>query len=1186
MWFMDAMDVVMEVHSAAKTAWSVLSQVYKLAEQPLHLDSKFQDLLQKMNDTYERVCDSQELRKVRDQPGAFRGREQALRGLCEQTAECGRFILKYAQDEPRFSQRLESNMVWDVDKQLVQYIQRLDVLQEAFRAGIQLHMEMVTDETLEQIKNHVIDMDIRKIPLVGGAEFEPEKQCLGTSREALLDDIAIWASDDAEDSERAFLLMGLAGTGKSTIAHTVADLFDEMDRLGASFFFDAMGAENRRAVDLFRNIAHALARRHRSFRDALWTELGEERLYTTRDIQEQFDIFLLRPARKLRLCSSVLIVVDALDESGTPEERKQLVSIIRDRLQELPSTFRFLITCREEADIIMAFPESTHFIVVQRLPTVDPSLSEDILKYIKHSLRSVLADLPEKSCEILADASGGLFQWADVAVQYIIGTQLKGSPADRYAQIITQGKDPASTHPEAGIYDLYRIVLSRIFNHDQDPSTRDISSRVVGDLSDFKAVMGTLLVSSEPLSMRALDTLLKSWRPEQDLRVYDVLRNLGSLLSGVGEHDVPIRPLSASFVEFLQDPAVGREFAVGTAGHHETLATAALRLLDSSLHFNMGGHRTSYLLNPEILSVQPAKEKLSAALLYACKYWGYHLSKSAAGFTATVRHLIDTLFQEKFLFWMEVASIGGSLGDTVHCISMAMGSFQSKEEHAYNAALDGLEFMKRFSPVIAESAAHIYLSALIWAPQSSPLANVFRQRSACAARVSLGLPSSWVGQNQTLHDKESIWSVAFSPDGNRIVSGSYDKTIRVWDAQTGMMIGESPKGQATVVYSLAFSPDYKWIVSGSGDNTIRLWDGEIGEARGEQLSGHEGAVYSVAFSPDSKWILSGSGDKTIRMWDVEKKKAHGEPLFGHDGAVYSVAFSPEGRRIVSGSADRTIRVWNETKLGWIGAPLHGHRSAVYSVVFSPDGRRIVSGSGDHTLRVWDAASGTAIGKPLTGHADTVTSVTFSPDGNRIVSGSDDHTIRIWEGETGAAVGVPLEGHEGGVSSVAFSPDSKRVLSGSYDGTSRVWIVEAEEQYSVSDQATSFEMSTNVARQKNFVGRGGNDDSRLRVWNNDRFALSTFKSHQLNQIYHSGTTPIRLDRKTGWILGNEKDRILWVPPDLHNQISLGALQMIIPGPPAIYVDLSKFVHGEEWTKCWTPASEGAAIHSERSPNCSH
>jgi WD40 repeat protein len=209
--------------------------------------------------------------------------------------------------------------------------------------------------------------------------------------------------------------------------------------------------------------------------------------------------------------------------------------------------------------------------------------------------------------------------------------------------------------------------------------------------------------------------------------------------------------------------------------------------------------------------------------------------------------------------------------------------------------------------------------------------------------------------------------------------------------------------------SVGFSPDGKRVVSGSYDGTICIWNAETGEEVAGPFEGHADCVTSVGFSPDGRRVVSGSRDKTIHIWNAETGEEVAGPFEGHADCVTSVGFSPDGTRVVSGSYDSTIRIWNAETGEEVAGPFEGHTSDITSVGFSPDGRRVVSGSYDRTIRIWNAETGEEAAGLFEGHRDWVTSVGFSPDGKRIVSGSLDETIWNWNSETGEEVAGPFEG---------------------------------------------------------------------------------------------------------------------------------------------------------------------------------
>lgn len=277
----------------------------------------------------------------------------------------------------------------------------------------------------------------------------------------------------------------------------------------------------------------------------------------------------------------------------------------------------------------------------------------------------------------------------------------------------------------------------------------------------------------------------------------------------------------------------------------------------------------------------------------------------------------------------------------------------------------------------------------------------------------------------------SVESIAFSPDGKTLASGSYDASISLWDLSTGRQ--SKVFNHTYAVLSVAFSPDGRTLATGSYDKTVGLWDlktwGKI-----QTLKGHSESVRSIAFSPDGKTLASGSWDKTVNLWDVASGSRI-KTLQSHNSSVYSVAFSPDGRTLASGNDDGTVGLW-DIATGSELKTLKLHKARVLYVVFSPDGRTLASGSSDNTVNLWDMASGVSI-KTLKGHSDSVYSVAFSSDSRTLASGSRDKTISLWNLKTGNRLGI-LKGHNNAVNSVAFSPDDKMLASGSSDKTIDLW----------------------------------------------------------------------------------------------------------------------------------------------------
>ncbi|MBI5548587.1 MAG: protein kinase [Deltaproteobacteria bacterium] len=277
-----------------------------------------------------------------------------------------------------------------------------------------------------------------------------------------------------------------------------------------------------------------------------------------------------------------------------------------------------------------------------------------------------------------------------------------------------------------------------------------------------------------------------------------------------------------------------------------------------------------------------------------------------------------------------------------------------------------------------------------------------------------------------------VQSLKFSPDGRALVTGASERSIRIFQPETGkpLAVLETSQGVAGIL-SLGWSKDGRYLASGGFDNTVRLWDARSGAALAT-LEAHEGTAAGVAFSPRGDLLATAGQDRVLKLWRL--RQADRFALTGHVSNVSAVAYSSQGKLMASGGMDKVVRLFDATT----GSPLTslaGHNSGIVRLAFSSDGSLLASAARERQVIVWDTKEGRALYRLDQEH--DVYDVAFAPDLSLLATAGVDKGVRLFDAHRGSPRGV-LEGHEAQLTSVAFSPDGKLLASGSQDKTLRIW----------------------------------------------------------------------------------------------------------------------------------------------------
>lgn len=888
------------------------------------------------------------------------------------------------------------------------------------------------------------------------------------------------------EGKTIFWLNGMAGTGKSTIARSIAYSLKEREALGASFFFKRGEGDRGNATKLFTTISRQLLLKIPELAPILDEAMRAHPDVATKGLRKQFDMLLLNPLYALQIPSTgvfpiVVIVLDALDECERDDDVRVILDLL-SRIRTFPNVrIRVLLTSRPELPIRLGFSKmeaAYDNLVLHEVP--EAVTAKDISLYLCHCLSKLREDmdLPDDwptldEIEAVTTLSVPLFIFAATVCRIL--EDPNGDPIDSLTEIVNQGRTGSQ------LAATYLPVFNRILKTYSRGLTKETQM-----IEEFREIIGVIVIQESPLPLHALSQLLDL--PERLLRVR--LNVLRSVIYIPEDESMPIRPFHLSFKDFLLDPETRSitSFWIDEGATHERLAARCLAKC-TNLKRNICGLSDPATQRKD-LDPDKIKKDIPLDLQYACRFWVTHVAHSR-----DQTHLIAqaaTFIEKSFLYWMEAMSIIGLAFDLVEILDLLELAIENQTRSDLNIpSLPILSELKRFViknwQICDLSPLQLYLSGLTFVPETSAIRSLFKNEFP--GNAITGVQKSW-SLTQKLEDHSgSISSLAFSNDGRLLASASFDTTIKLWNAKTGALKQTvETLGEAT---SLSFSPDgmllafcdFSWTDASPKSHTenkkvVFLLNTATGNVE-EIPEMFNSNVEQALFFPSADKI-AWSSSRTITIWRTWKSGIEVTLWGEYTGAL---AISRCGEVLAIACANRTVEIWDAYP--WrLQDTTDELPFLVEWMKFSPDRESLVMGTSKSqrllewhfTTRQSDEPFGIIATSPpfdysynkqlassgrgqvvirqmpknpnivdvrnLQGHSRSVTALTFSRSGETLATGSSDKSIVVWD--TSMLNASESESNTT-VTTVAVSPNGLFSATAFSNGSFTIWDLKKSER---------------------------------------------------------------------------------------------------------------------------------------------
>ncbi|OBZ66753.1 Vegetative incompatibility protein HET-E-1 [Grifola frondosa] len=658
-------------------------------------------------------------------------------------------------------------------------------------------MSAMIQQTYHVVHISKVDEALEKLHRVKDASHDESVQCLPDTQVRILDSIYRWI-DAPEPHKNVLWLHGIAGSGKTTIASTVASQLasgqgppPRLRRrlLGADFFCKRDVEDLTKPHRVWPTIADHLARTHHPLAqpiiDAIHKDPG---LGESHRIMDQFQNLIVRPMSSTFNSDTpiIVIIIDAVDECGDALSRKALLKCLAECSIELPASVKILVTSRPENDI----EDSLNNVEGVLLDILENQQRIDVSKYIHHrigELRSKRADTlggnwpgPGKTQELVR-RSDGLFIWARLSLDFI---EDEPSPKKALEAVLSD----VATHRQHK--DSRHVPLNRLYGTILRSAAEDLNEEKIPLIL---RVLGCVVAAKVPLSRTSLLRLISNDQYDTD-EVSWALGKLASVLPLHG-HSHIVRVIHPSFIDFLTTETRAEDFFISISEFNLSMCRASLQLMHQQLKCDICKIGNPTRLNSDVPMARETLQKKDP-LLYCCQYWGDHLAGSQS-MAEAVMALVELFFTEHLLEWIEILSLADVLECALPSLARIEGSLREISRDAAGESRsrvmtislgcrDATRFLRYHYSVIHQYALHTYISALAFTPSKSWIAEHYIQKYRPPLRVTVGLDDFWPPQVLAF-DRHwgPILDARFSPDKRNIASLDFYGTIHVWNANSG-----------------------------------------------------------------------------------------------------------------------------------------------------------------------------------------------------------------------------------------------------------------------------------------------------------------------------------------------------------------------------------------------------------------